>query len=324
MKRYLLVLSLILAVALAPLGAKGAAELQKTVVQMAVMQGPSGFGSVGLTKDGGVLDANTSIELTVYPSPNEVIARLANNEIDVAALPTNVAANLYNKGVPVKLAAVVGEGMLMLLTTDSSITTLSDLASRNLFVPGVGGTPDQMARILTMALGFDPQEDIILDYSITAPAQLAQMLIANRVDLALLPEPFVTMSVKANPKVITLIDIQQVWSAVTGVNNYPMTVVVLSDSFVASHPEAVAVVMNAIKESINWVNENPVEASRLIEQEGIMKAEMAVGAIPNSQLLFKTSKEALESLDLYLKVLYGFDESAIGGKVPDEDFYLSY
>ncbi|MDD4841974.1 MAG: ABC transporter substrate-binding protein, partial [Sphaerochaetaceae bacterium] len=198
--------------------AKGAAELQKEpfTINMAVMQGPSGFSSIGLNRNDGIIKDGVAVNLSVYPSPAEVIARLTNGEIDVAALPTNVAANLFNKGVPIRVAATVGEGMLMLLGTDYTLQNIEDLAGKTIHIPGAGSTPDQMARLLIQALGFDPETDVLLDYSIAAPSQLVQMLIAKKVEFALLPEPFVSVALTGEHNIRTLVDVQYLWTLLTG------------------------------------------------------------------------------------------------------------
>lgn len=320
----LLSLMLIGAPSLVAQAAQEAIEADQVTVKMAVMQGPSGFGTIGLNRDEGRLDGRTSIDVQVFPSPNEVIARLANGELDVAALPTNVAANLYAKGVPVKTAAIVGEGMLMFLTSDHTISEMSDLAGRKIAIPGAGGTPDQMTRILVSALGYDYESDVELDYSIASPAQLAQMLIAGKTSLAVLPEPFVSMVLNSSDRVVPLLDMQVLWSALTGTGNYPMTVVVVSDAFVAQHGDRLGLVMEAIEDSVTWVNQNPGEAGVMIEESGIMKAAMATPAIPRCNLVFKSATEGYEAMDTYLKVLHGFDYASVGGSVPDESFYLAY
>jgi NitT/TauT family transport system substrate-binding protein len=327
-KKIVLLVSLVLFIAVMPTlvaqAAQEALAADQVIVDMAVMQGPSGFGTIGLNRNEGRLDDQTRIDLSVYPSPNEVIARLANGELDIAALPTNVAANLYAKGVPVKTAAVVGEGMLLFLTTDKTITELSDLQDRKISIPGSGSTPDQMTKILVSALGFDYESDVQLDYSIASPAQLAQMMIAGKLDLAVLPEPFVTMVLNANEQAVPWLDVQVLWSALTGTGNYPMTVIVVSDGFIAEHSDRLPLVMGAIKDSVEWVNANPGDAGVMIEEAGIMKAAMATPAIPRCNLVFRTATEGYDAMDTYLKVLHGFDYASVGGSVPDESFYLAY
>jgi NitT/TauT family transport system substrate-binding protein len=321
------VLALVLMVG--SLGAQGVRASEDSVdasvtIAMAVMQGPTGFGTIGLNRNDGMITEEAHVDLSVFPSPNEVIARLANGELDVAALPTNVAANLYAKGVQVKTAAIIGEGMLMFLTNDRSITELSDLAGRTIHIPGSGSTPDQMTKILTSALGFDYEQDVILDYSIASPAQLVQMLIAGKVELAVIPEPFVTMALNATDTIVPLLDMQELWSALTGTGNYPMTVVVVADAFAEAHPDLVPAVMGAIEDSVHWVTENPQDAALLIEEAGIMKAAVAAPAIPRCNLVFKTAQQGYEAMDTYLKVLHGFDYTSVGGTVPDASFYLDY
>ncbi len=311
------------------LGAQGVRATEDSVdapvsINMAVMQGPTGFGTIGLNRNDGMISENAMVDVSVFPSPNEVIARLANGELDVAALPTNVAANLYAKGVKVKTAAVIGEGMLMFLTNDRSITELADLAGRTIHIPGAGSTPDQMTKILISALGFDYEQDVVLDYSIASPAQLVQMLIAGKVELAVIPEPFVTMALNSTDTIVPLLDMQALWSALTGTGNYPMTVVVVSDAFAESQPDLVPLIMHAIEDSVHWVTENPQDAAALIEEAGIMKAAMAAPAIPRCNLVFKTAQQGYDAMDTYLKVLHGFDYTSVGGTVPDASFYLDY
>lgn len=311
-----------------PLTARAAQEVlqasEEITVQMGVMQGPSGFSTIGLTRDNGRLDDRTSVDISVFPSPTEVIARLVNGDLDIAALPTNVAANLYAKNVGIKTAAIVGEGMLMFLTNDASIQDWGDLANRKISIPGAGSTPDQLTRIIITALGYDYESDVELDYSIASPAQMSQMLIAGKISLTVLPEPFVTMTLNSKANIIPLLDMQVVWDALTGAGNYPMTVVVVSDKFIDAYSDRLPLVMDAIRDSVEWVNANPEEAGVLIEEAGIMKAAMAVPAIPRCNLVFRTAVEGKEAMDVYLKVLYGFDYTSVGGSVPDESFYLDY
>ncbi len=297
-------------------------ERDRVVIHVGVMKGPSGFGSAGITKDNGVIDELTTMNVKVHSTFNEVVAKLANGELDMAFLPTNVAANLYAKGVGIKLAAVTGEGMLQFITTDASIIEFDNLQNKTISIPGVGGTPDQLTQIFFRAFGYDTTEFVTLDYSISSPAQLTQMFIANKRDLIVLPEPFLSMAKAKQPNTIVLLDYQGLWSALTGTSNYPMTVLVVSDNFITQHPLLVDVALNKVKNSINWVNENVELAAMEIEKQEIMSADLAKLSIPNCNLNYVGALDAYESIDMYYNVLYGFDYESIGSAVPDENFYL--
>ena len=97
------------------------------------------------------------------------------------------------QGREIQVAAVIGDGMLSVLSTDDSITSAADLVGKTIHAPGAGSTPAQMASLLIREAGLVEGTDVILDYSVSAPAQLAQLVIAGKVSLAILPEPFVTM-----------------------------------------------------------------------------------------------------------------------------------
>lgn len=231
-------------------------------VNMAVMQGPTGFSSVMLP---------SYVNLSVYPSPNEAVAKLVNGDLDMAVLPSNTADTLIEKGVKIKKLAVVGEGMLFVIGTDENATTLA--------VPGAGGTPDIMANRL--------YPDYEKSYSVTAPAQLAQLVIAGKVSLAILPQPFVSMVMSKNPNVKIISNVQDEWKKQTGENSYPMSILVAREDYGKDNKDLVKKVMKDYEKSVKAVLANPHEAALLIEEKGIMAADTAETAIPLCALVFK-------------------------------------
>lgn len=291
-------------------------------VKLAVMAGPTGFSSVALAEHGGMITETVKVDMTVYPSPNEVIARLANGELDMACLPTNVAANLYTKGVKVKVAAVIGNGMMSVISTDSSAKDVSALLGRNVNIPGAGSTPDQLSQLLLLEAGLEAGKDVILDYSVAAPAQVAQMLIAGKISFAVLPQPFVTMVLGKNPNAFVLADVQDLYKEYAGVSNYPMTVLVVSDKFAQTYPLATQSVLQAYESSVAWVNANPQDAGEAIEKAGIMQAAMATPAIPYCNLVYVPAQEAKGEINKFFASLFAFSPASIGGKLPGNDLYL--
>lgn len=316
MKRTIL-LSLSLLCAVTLLFAQPIAESAKEPAQIGVMAGPTGFSSAGLSRFLGE-DAYT---LSVYPSPNEVIARLANGEVDVAALPSNVAATLYNRGVKIQVAAVIGDGMLSVLSSDPSVADASDLIGKTIHVPGPGSTPDQMAQLLIKEAGLVEGVDVIIDYSVAAPAQLAQMVIAKRVSLAILPEPFVTMVRRQNPQISVAVDVQELYQALTGIATYPMSVLVVRSDFAREQPERLSAILSAYEQSVAWVTAHPAEAGVAIEEAAIMAAAMATPAIGACNLVYRPASSAKGELGAYYTFLHSFSPDAIGGSVPKADLY---
>ena len=75
---------------------------------------------------------------------------------------------------------------------------------------------------------------------------------------------------------------------------------------------------------MKYVNENTEHASVLTEQFGIIaNADLAKKAIPNCNIVFISGLEMKEKTKPYLELLYGFNPQAIGGALPDENFYFT-
>lgn len=290
-------------------------EESDTVVRLGVMQGPTGFSSSMLGDFVGDM-----VQISVYPSPNEAVARLAKGELDMAALPANAAANLYNKGVGIKAVAIIGEGMLSVVGTDETFDQASEetaneaATATTINVPGAGGTPDHMAQLLY------PQYEA--DYSVTAPAQLAQLVIAQKANLAILPQPFVSMVLRQNPNVRILSNVQEKWTELTGQEQYPMSILVVRSDYANENPLAVEKVKTAYKNSIDTILSDPETAGERIEELEIMKAAMATPAIAQCALVYKDGKAAKGETSAYYEALLQLAPDAIGGKLPDEGFWL--
>ncbi|NQT58244.1 MAG: ABC transporter substrate-binding protein [Bacteroidetes bacterium] len=303
-------------------------QVEPVTVRLAVLKGPTGFGYVHLLGDGGKLGLGVTVEAEVLPSPTEVTAKLISGELDIAALPANLAANLYNKGIDIQLAAVTGEGMLYFLSRDQNLDfsqqTVELLMAENKFVhvPAPGSTPDLVTRYIMTGWGVEQvAQNNVLDFSITSPAQLAQMLIAGKIDYAVLPEPFASMAEMKSPDIYRTGDLQKPWFEMTGISSYPMTALVVQNKFAENNTNALGRILQAVEASISTVLEDPSGAAALIAQFGILSAELAEPAIPRCSLMYQSGAEARDSFEVYLQIMAGLNPDSIGGKLPDENFY---
>ncbi|MCQ2398749.1 MAG: ABC transporter substrate-binding protein [Sphaerochaetaceae bacterium] len=267
-------------------------------VNLAVMQGPTGFSGVFL---------DDFVNVSVYPSPAEIVSKIVSGELDMAVVPANYAAAFHNRDYEIKAVAVVGEGMLSVIGTDENADTIS--------IPGAAGTPAHMAALL--------YEEYAPDYSVTAPAQLAQMLIAGKRTLAIMPQPFVSMVTAKNPEIRILSDVQQKWKEKTGSSQYPMSILIVRENFYRQYKDTVEAVKQSYRKSVEKVLSDPEAAAKEIEKQGIMKADLAVAAIPDCALVFKDLKKKTvrRELSVYYETLLRFVPDAIGGKMPADTLY---
>ena len=324
MKKTILIF-LLLAAAGAFLAASGSKEKAQPEnpgrpVKVAVLNGPSGVGLIQLMENPPLEDRNITVETLAVGAPKVLLGQLIKEEWDFAALPANMAAILHNKGVPYKLAAVTGLGNLFLVAPKASGSmTLKELEDLTVHIPGKNTTPDLIMQLLsdTNNLKLD------LDYSFS-PSDLAKALIGGVVEVAVLPEPLATMAVTKNPDLHFAADLQLLWEETYPESDiFPITVMVVNTAFEEANPVLTDEIMMAMEDSINWVKENPADASVLIGEHGFLLPQPVVEkAIPNSNYAFLTGREAMESAEPYFSEVFRINPSALGGSLPDETLYL--
>jgi NitT/TauT family transport system substrate-binding protein len=313
------------------LSAEGAAEErreEKTPVTLHIgsLKGPTGIGMIRLFENKPQLGENVISNYELAGSPDILVSKLLSGEVDIASLPTNVAAKLYAKGAPYKLAAITGYGVLYLIgprLEEEGPFEYSQLEGTTIYNVGKAATPEYIFSYILKQNGIDPQNDLTIRFQYPHP-ELAQLLIAERVRLGVLPEPFVTKVLMNNPDAAVLLDLQKEWAELKGSEeSYPMSCVVVKKQIAEQHPDIVDTFLNAYRDSIRWVTENPEKAGKLSEKHGIgMDAKTAEAAIPRLNLHFKNARKAKTEVESFLQVLFDGDPAAIGDSLPDASFYL--
>jgi NitT/TauT family transport system substrate-binding protein len=177
-------------------------------------------------------------------------------------------------------------------------------------------------RTLLLSRGLNPDRDLRLSYTLAYP-EIAQSLIAGRVSLALLPEPFATMARMGNPGLAVVGNIQDEWARLQGAGNYPMTVFVVDADFARENPLALRIILASLKESVDWVAANPAEAGALVEKHELgLRAPVVRAAVPRSNYVYLPAAEARPGLEALFRAFLEFAPVSIGGSLPRDDFYF--
>ncbi len=293
-------------------------------IVVGALKGPSGIGMAKLFESAPSPADGSTVQLVAVASADLMTAKLMSGEYDAGVLPINVAAKLYNSRIPMRLAAIVGNGMISFLSADSSLVSLGSLRDKHVNVAGQGATPDFLFRRLLKGAGIDPDKDIRLDYSLPYP-EAAAALAAGKITSAILPEPFSTMARMANPSLKSPLDLSLLWIQQTGQTSYPMTAFVISSKLAAERPQAVNTILEAYARSIDWIIANPSEAGALVEKQELgLKAGIASKAIPLSAYVFISASTARPDVEAFLRIFLELAPASIGGKLPDDGFYASF
>ncbi|MGN0907616.1 MAG: ABC transporter substrate-binding protein [Bullifex sp.] len=315
-------LLLTLAASLFAMGTKEDADysvLNPVTVRVAALKGPTAMGMVKLMEDGseGAVNGN-SYEFTIVGAPTEITPMLVKGEVDIAALPANLAAVIYNntKG-KIKVLAVNTLGVLYICENGNSVSSIEDLKGRTIYSSGKGSTPEY-------ALSFILERNGLSDLPIEWKSEHAECVAALLNDpdaVALLPQPFATTAIMKNPSIRIALDLNEEWDKVSPESALLTGVVVARTEFVEKEGKAVDKFLEDYASSTAWVNENVSESSVMIDALGIVTAAVAEKALPFCNIVCITGDEMKERLSGYLEVLFNANAKSVGGTLPGEDFY---
>ena len=155
-----------------------AKELSTTdALRIAGLKGPTTMGLVNLLsmeEDG---TAAMDYDLQLYGAADEIVPLLMKGERDMAAIPANLAATLYQKtNGGIQAVAVNTLGVLYVVEKGGdTVQSMADLKGRTILSTGKGTTPEYVLRYLLNANGIDPDKDVTIEYYSEATEVTAQM-----------------------------------------------------------------------------------------------------------------------------------------------------
>jgi NitT/TauT family transport system substrate-binding protein len=293
----------------------------KKEINIAALKGPTGIGMVKLMEDSEAGNTANDYKFTVAGEADIISAGLIKGEFDIAAVPCNLASVLYNKTKgQIKIAGINTLGVLYIVETGNNIKTIEDLRGKTIYSTGYGTTPQYTLNYLLSLYGLDPESDLSIEYK-TEATEVAAILEKTTDAIAMLPQPYVTTVMMNNDRVRIAIDIEKEWTSQNEDSGIVTGVVVVNSEFLDNYPEAVEEFLAEYQESAKYVNNNVDSAAELVEKFGLFKAAVAKRAIPYCNITFIRGPEMKKSVEEYLNILYNQNPDAVGGAMPDDDFY---
>ena len=301
-----------------------AAPAEETLVRVGGLKGPTTMGLVKLMQDAENGEAQNAYEFTMVTAADELTAMVAGDQVDIALLPANVASVLYHKtNQNVSVIDINTLGVLYLVSGDTSITSLDQLAGKTVYPTGKGTTPDYVFNYLLSSAGLSA-EDVTLDFRSEA-TEVAAILAENPEAVGLLPQPFVTVALSQNDALSIIMDLTEEWDKLQAENSNSRLVTgvtIVNNDFLSSHPDMVDAFLEEHEASALYTDNHPAEAAELIAAaEIVAKAPIAEQALPYCNITCITGEDMKEALSGYLEVLYEQAPESVGGSLPDDAFY---
>ena len=288
-------------------------------LRVAALKGPTAMGMVKMMSD----DGGENYAFDVYAAADEITPKLVQGELDVAALPANLAAVLYQrtKG-ELQVLAVNTLGVLYIAERGDSIHSVADLKGRTIYSAGKGSTPEYALNHILRQNGLEPGADVTIEYK-SEHAECLAALMADESACAMLPQPFLTIAMTKADDMRMALDLTEEWDKLQDADGSAMItgVVVARRAAVEENAGAIDMFLADYAESVAYTNADVPGAAALIGQYDIVTAEVAEAALPACNIVCITGEEMQQKLSGYLEVLFEQDPESVGGALPDAQFY---
>lgn len=291
-------------------------------VRIAALKGPTAMGMAKM-----IADTESSSEspytFTLAGSADEITAPLVQGKLDIAAVPANLAAVLYNNtNGAVKVLAINTLGVLYIAERGDSIQSVSDLAGKTIYSAGKGSTPEYALNFILRANGLEPGRDVTIEYK-SEHAECLAAILADASAVAMLPQPFITTAQSKAEDMRIALDLTKEWDNL-GLESSMITGVVIARSeWIDENPEDAKAFMADYASSVEFVNANIPEAAQMIGDINIVPAAVAEKALPYCNITFIHGEDMKTRLNGYYAVLFEQDPKSVGGKIPDEAIYYA-
>lgn len=294
-------------------------------IRIGSLKGPTSMGLVKLMQDAEEGNTANNYTFTMETAADALLPKMIQGDLDIVLVPANVASVLYNKtegGVTV--IDINTLGVLYMVSADESLTDISSLKGKTIYLTGKGTTPDYVLHYILEQNGLS-EEDVTLEYKSEA-TEVAAVLASEPESIGLLPQPFVTAACAQNENLKIVFDMTEEWDAVQGESGSRLVtgVTVVRNEFLEENPEAVEKFVEEHRASAEFANSNVEEAAELVAAQGIVeKAPVAQKAIPYCNITCIDGEEMKNALSGYLSVLMEQNPESIGGSMPADDFYYT-
>ncbi len=290
-------------------------------VRIAGLKGPTTMGLVNLLpmqEDG---TANLSYDLQLYGTADEIVPLLTKGELDMAAIPANLAATLYQKTEgAIQVMAVNTLGVLYVVEKGDTVQSVADLKGRTILSTGKGTTPEYVLRYILQQNGIDPDKDVTIEFYSEATEVTAQMAVAGDA-IAVLPQPYVTSASMQDDTLRVALDLTAEWEKVCD-TQLITGVTVVRTAYAEEHPDVVAAFLEDYAASVDAANTDLDGTAALCEEQGVVaKAAIAKAALPECNIVCITGEDMKADVAGYAQVLYDADPASVGGAMPDDGFY---
>lgn len=293
-----------------------AKQSDDVTVRVGSLKGPTTIGIANMMSD-----AAEGYEFEMATAPDEIASKIGAGQLDIALVPANLAASLYNKtNGGVKVIDINTLGVLYCVTGNADITDIMDLQGQTVITTGQGATPEFAVNYLLEQYGVN---DVELDFRADGQEVIAA-LSQDPSQIAILPQPAATAACAQIEGVASAFSLNDSWESLNNGSMFITGVTIVRTEFLDEHKEAVTKFLVDHHNSVVMIDTDlATTADRVVELGIIAKAPLAQKAIPLCNIVSITGADIQPALSGYLQTLFDQNPKSIGGAMPGDDFYYA-
>lgn len=275
-----------------------------------------------LIKEKPEVKSGYNISYSIEQSSDNLVTSVMKSEPDVAIVPSNVAATVYNKNQEYKIAGTIGFGSFYIGTTNEN-QTINDLKGKEVYNIGKGLTPDIITRTILKDKGIDADKDINFSY-VNTVNELAPIILSGKTQYAVIPEPALSTVQSKNDKFNTMLDLNEEWKKINNSEyGYPQSTIIVKKELYEKDKEFVTELLKQVEEAEKWANSNKETLGDYCEEIGVSaKKPIVMKAVDKANLKYVGIKDCSKEYKTYFEKLNAFDPKTIGGKIPDDEIFM--
>ncbi|MBE6038646.1 MAG: ABC transporter substrate-binding protein [Anaerofustis stercorihominis] len=318
----LMSLLLVILMAFTCFTACGDKEEAPEAIRLGGLKGPTSMGMVKLLDDNSQGLTENKYEFTMAAAAPELTPAFIKGELDILAVPANLAATLYNNTEgKVQMLAINTLGVIYIAEKGGeTINSMADLKGKTIYATGKGQTPEYCLQYLLSENGLTIGTDVTVEWK-SEPTEVVATIATMDTAVAMLPQPFVTVAQNSVENLRVALSLTDEWDKLDNGSSMITGALIVRKEFAETYPQTLAKFLEEYEASTKWINENVEEGAALVEKYDIVKAAIAKKAIPYCNITCITGEDMATTADGYLNVLFNANATSVGGSVPGEELY---
>lgn len=263
---------------------------------------------------------NIQLNYKVEKMSDALIVDMLKREGDIAIVPSNFSAQLYNKKLGYKILGTIGWGSFYVVSRDN-INSLEELKGKEVYTFGKGLTPDLIFQSILKKKGIN-KNSIKINY-LSSGNEVASLYLGKKVDTIVIPEPMLSKVLSKSPTSTIVANLNDEWKNITNSDlGYPQSTLVIKEEIYETNPKFVKEFINKLTESISKLYKNSGETVENVKRNSLSIDTSVLNKILTRANIFYTPIiDCKEEYNNYFKILELTNKKVIGGKLPDEEIF---